>query len=251
MLLFAHMNRNKISALLMFCVVSAGLVGCGEDATTVADAGMNMDARGSTFFDSSVKDAPITPHDATTDSLANKDTAATDAQIVTGDAGSSTDAANDSGSGDAAPASCAIGTAQNSATSGTLNLFGEVVYFNDGAALPTGTYEAAYLGGCMKYASSQGWAVHAYPEPSLGWYVVGETNATRLAHLPGAVGYDKYPVFDDCVAAGLLVPPVQFQHAGGKIGVWLYDSAYSDNVAGPNGMNPKWKLTQLGVNCDK
>lgn len=40
--------------------------------------------------------------------------------------------------------------------------------------------------------------------------------------------------------------PVDFDFAGGKLGVWLLDSNYGDNLAGEGDRNPKWKLTLLG-----
>jgi hypothetical protein len=43
------------------------------------------------------------------------------------------------------------------------------------------------------------------------------------------------------------VPPEEFQFDGGKLGVWLNDNPYLDNVAGDDGGNPKWQLTLLGT----
>jgi hypothetical protein len=95
--------------------------------------------------------------------------------------------------------------------------------------------------------------VHAYrdtdPNP-LGWYLVGATTNDRVAHLPGTVGYaagsGAYADFEACVAANKALPSVEFDFAGGKLGVWLLDSPYSDNMAGVDGRNPKWQIVRLG-----
>jgi hypothetical protein len=50
----------------------------------------------------------------------------------------------------------------------------------------------------------------------------------------------------DCVAANLALEPVELEFAGGRLGVWLQDSPYSDNLAGVDGRNPSWSLTLLG-----
>lgn len=205
---------------------------CDDEDSKQRDASVYADASGGVTLDAAVDGSPPRGDAGAKDVAA--DGALADAR------------AGDAGAGDAG---CNVGTAQNNATSGTLDLFGAIVYFNNGGSLPAGTYQATYLGGCMKYASDQGWAVHAYAEPGLGWYAVGNSSDQRLAHLPGAVGYSAYPVFADCVAAGLNMPAVQFQHAGGKIGVWLYDTGYGDNLPGPDGNNPKWRLSRLGVAC--
>ena len=80
----------------------------------------------------------------------------------------------------------------------------------------------------------------------------GQALPDKILVLPGTDGYapdaGAYADFDSCVAASLLSPPVMFQHPGGVLGVWLQDSPYTDNTAGPDGGNPRWELTLLG-NC--
>jgi hypothetical protein len=146
---------------------------------------------------------------------------------------------------------CEIGEVQSAGTEQNLDLFGTVVYFADGAELPAGRYRATYLDGCMKYRGGQDWTVHAYAggNPCCGWWFVGNSTDDRIVNPPGTVGYTAangaFATFDECVEANKAVPPLEFDFTGGKLGVWLQDSPYSDNMAGVDGRNPKWQLTLL------
>jgi hypothetical protein len=143
---------------------------------------------------------------------------------------------------------CDFGEASSAGTDEALNLFGEVVYFANGEALPAGHYRIQYIDGCMQYSSGQAWAVHAYADGSVGWWFVGESTADRVVMPPGTVTYSTFATFDECVAANLLLPASEFDFAGGKLGVWLADSPYSDNLAGVDNRNPKWSLVR--VDCE-
>jgi len=158
------------------------------------------------------------------------------------------------GGDDSKPAdTCALGTATSLAAPGSLDLFGTPAYFSSGDALPAGRYRITYVDGCMKYSSSQAWTIHAYDAAGAPakWWLVGATTADLLRLPPGTVGYattnGAFAVFADCVAANQLLPPEEFDFAGGKLGVWLQDSPYSDNLAGEGGKNPTWKLEKLGA----
>jgi hypothetical protein len=130
------------------------------------------------------------------------------------------------------------------------DVFGQVRYFAGGSTLPAGHYRVTYIDGCMKYSSGQGWTVQAYgpgsPAGSDAWWLVGSTTAAKIIMPPGTVGYlvgeGAYASFDDCVTANLELPPVEFDFEGGKIGLWVEDSPYSDNVPGPGGRSPTWHL---------
>jgi hypothetical protein len=166
----------------------------------------------------------------------------------------SVDAGTDAGVADAGvDGGCNFGAAESLAAPGMLDLFGQVAYFGDGGALPVGRYRVTYVDGCMKYSSSQDWTIHAYSSGSIAWWLVGRTTNDKFGLPPGTSGYSTatgaFAVFDDCVAANLLLPPMEFEHDGGPIGIWLQDSPYSDNVAGLNGRNPAWSLTGLNVTC--
>jgi hypothetical protein len=155
-------------------------------------------------------------------------------------------APSDDRSDDGPPTSCNPGFA----TSQSGDPFGQIVDFDNGAALPAGHYRVQYVDGCMKYSAAQDWAVQAYADGSDAFWLVGATSADRIMILPGTVGFmvgsGGFATFDECVAANLALPPVRFDFAGGPLGVWLSDSPYSDNIAGADGRNPKWSLTFLG-----
>jgi hypothetical protein len=154
---------------------------------------------------------------------------------------------------DAGNGLCALGSAGSVATTQSLNLFGQTVYFEDGGALPAGTYRIAYRDGCMKYGTNQGWACNGAQWLSDGWYVVGATTSDRITPAPctwatnplSTTSDGMFASFDDCVDASLAVPPIDFAFDGGPIGVWLSDYPYSDNTPGESGRNPKFSLTLL------
>jgi hypothetical protein len=154
----------------------------------------------------------------------------------------------DAGSPDAG---CGLGTAASLASPGNLNLFGEIAYFNDAGVLAPGHYAVQYVDGCMKYGGGQDWTIHAYADGHIAWWLVGATSSQRYLEPPGTSGYSvatgAYAAFGDCVAANLLLPPLEFDFDGGVLGVWLLDSPYSDNMAGEGGRNPAWSLSRRGA----
>jgi hypothetical protein len=144
-----------------------------------------------------------------------------------------------------------IGDASSDATANDLSLFGTPVFFDGGQTLPAGTYEVTYLDGCIHYGSGQGWTVNAYDAGGCcNWWLIGATTSDQRLVLPGTIGWQAgagaFNDFEECVAASLVVPPVTFEHAGGPLGIWLRDSPYSDNSAGLDGRNPKWRLRRVG-----
>jgi hypothetical protein len=152
--------------------------------------------------------------------------------------------------GGAADAGCVIGEASSFATDGDLDLFGQIVYFAKGESLPPGQYQVSYVDGCMKYNAAQGWAVHAFaPGSNFNWWLVGETSSDRVVAPPGTIGFrvgaGGFEDFEACVMANRALDPITFDFAGGRLGVWLQDSPYQDNVTGLNNRNPKWKLSRL------
>jgi len=153
--------------------------------------------------------------------------------------------------GAAGESNCELGEVSSTGTNQNLDLFGSIVYFADGIELPAGRYRITYLDGCMKYSAAQDWAVHAYAgaEPD-GWWFVGKDQTQKVVVPPGTVGFlvsnGGFSTFEQCVAANLALPPLEFDFAGGKLGAWLQDYPYTDNLAGEDERNPKWKLTLLG-----
>ncbi len=157
------------------------------------------------------------------------------------------DAATDS-------STCTIGEVTSEATASNLSLFGTPVYFNNGNSLPAGTYRITYVDGCMKYGGGQGWTVNAYAGGCCSWWLIGESTSEKKLVPPGTIGYavgsGAYASFTDCEAASRQTPAQEFAHTGGRLGVWLQDSPYTDNLAGENGRNPRWRLVRLGACVD-
>ncbi|MBL8921460.1 MAG: hypothetical protein JNJ54_21550 [Myxococcaceae bacterium] len=145
---------------------------------------------------------------------------------------------------------CDFGTARSTATTSTLDLFGQTVFFNNGAALPAGRYSLRYTDGCMKYASDQGWTIHAYADGRSAWWLVGATPSSTIVMPPGTVGFaagsGAFSAFTDCVVANRALATKEFDFAGGVLGIWLRDMPYADNIVGEGGRNPSWQLTTVG-----
>ncbi len=140
--------------------------------------------------------------------------------------------------------SCNLGTV-------TGDPFGRAFLFGDGARLPAGHYRATFVDGCMKYNGSQGWTVNAYglsrPDRSFHWWFVTDGHNLEAVLPPGNVGFrlgeGGFASFDECVDASRGLPPVDiWLPDGGTLGVWLEDSPYGDNLPGPSGRSPTWKL---------
>jgi hypothetical protein len=176
----------------------------------------------------------VVGHDASTMDAAPD---AHDASIDVHDAGIDVhDASTDEAS---VPPLCDYGTLVSDA-------FGATVGWNGGAALPAGHYRVTYTDGCMKYSSGQDWTVNAYANGPDTLYVV-TANDAAVAPAPGTVGFfanqGAFASFDDCVAANQSDAPLEFDFAGGMLGLWLSDSPYTDNVAGESGRNPTYRLS--------
>jgi hypothetical protein len=124
--------------------------------------------------------------------------------------------------------------------------FGATAFWNGGAPLPAGHYRVTYVDGCMKYSSSQGWTINAYANGPDTLYVVQAANAP-IAPAPGTIGFfvnqGAFAAFDACVAANQNDAPLEFDWAGGPIGLWLEDAPYTDNVGGENGRDPTYRLS--------
>jgi hypothetical protein len=127
----------------------------------------------------------------------------------------------------------------------TSDINGGIVYFAGGAALPSRRYRVTYFDGCMKFGAPVNWTVHNFIGSS--WFLVRNSSTDALGTLPGTAGIG-YPVFDDCVTANRALAPLDIDFQGGKLGVWLSDSPYDDNIAGENGQNPRWCLKALNAN---
>jgi hypothetical protein len=132
-----------------------------------------------------------------------------------------------------------------------------------GASLPAGRYRAQWIDGCMKWAyggPSFGWDVND-PPPGVfggpiamdpGYCLLVDAQNAFVAALPGLTGSaadsgtNDYP---SCVAANEGIPSVDFDFAGGKLGVIANDLAAGDNTTGESagGVSPTWRITLLSA----
>ena len=132
------------------------------------------------------------------------------------------------------------------------DIFGGVARFAGGQILPAGRYRVEYVDGCLKYSGSQGWSLNAYADGHDGWWLVGETTADRIVMLPGTVGFivgaGGFSTFGACVAENRTRAPIEFTFRGGRLGVWLADEPYDDNLSGEDRRNPTWRLIKLSSN---
>jgi hypothetical protein len=139
----------------------------------------------------------------------------------------------------------------------TRDPLGEVTWFNEGLPVPPGRYSVRYLDGCMKFSGTNdfGWTVQGLASgPCCDWWLVGENAADRRLRLPA--GKDAETIaqgasvdFASCVAANQAAPAATYMHRGGKLGIWLKDITYGDNVVGESGRNPRWELSG-DVTCE-
>jgi hypothetical protein len=167
-----------------------------------------------------------------------------EASVASADAATTPPDASESETGDG----CTLGEAGSFATDDSLDLFGQTTYFAKSATLPAGRYRVSYVDGCMKYSVFLPWTVNQSSPPT-GWWLVGTSTSDKIAPLPGVASTDFLGSFEACVSASKSVPAVEFDFGGGKLGLWLDDAPYQDNMAGENGRNPKWQLTLLVKEC--
>ncbi len=162
---------------------------------------------------------------------------------------------------DAGPPTCDLGTAANLDAVTNPFLFNQVVAFAGGDELAAGTYRLTYLDGCIKYGPGLWWSVHGRAGGDATWWLVSASAADGLILLPGTVGMlpgtagptgdrNGFERFDDCVTANQQLDPVLYEHAGGRLGIYLTDIDYGDNQSGEGGRNPKWRLEYLGPCSD-
>jgi hypothetical protein len=113
-----------------------------------------------------------------------------------------------------------------------------IVYYAGGAPLPRGRYRVSYVKGCFSCCVTL----------LDNFWLVGEDIFSLIATLPGgsAEGLDIPPVAS-CPVVNAPYPELEFEFAGGKLGVWLSDAVAIENIDGDGegGPNPTWRLTLL------
>jgi hypothetical protein len=127
-------------------------------------------------------------------------------------------------------------------------------YFAGGAPLPAGRYRLTYVDGCYTIGDPAvyGWAVHFLKASGLGCSLIG-ADAKPLMFTPGIEGITIPPALDTyahCVAANCKEPPLDFDFAGGKLGLLRNGGtpfAEFDDLDGTTagGRNPTFRLTRL------
>jgi hypothetical protein len=107
----------------------------------------------------------------------------------------------------------------------TVKLIDEQQYFAGGADLPAGRYRLTYLDGCFCYGepvATIGWTVHASKAAGFGCFLIG-ADGIPLMPTPGTDGFTvdagAFETYAKCVAANCNQPPLEFDHAGGKLGI--------------------------------
>lgn len=117
-------------------------------------------------------------------------------------------------------------------------------FFADGDDLPAGRYGVEWVDGCVRYDPLiYFWSVNGSFNFEY-WIIGGSTN--ELLHL-APVPEDLFgqATFDECIALSAMAPPVAFDFAGGKLGMFNNDFKPDDNTPGEGGRNPTFKLTRL------
>jgi hypothetical protein len=107
----------------------------------------------------------------------------------------------------------------------TVKLIDQQQYFAGGADLPAGRYRLTYLDGCFNYGipvATYGWTVHASKAAGFGCALIG-ANGMTLIPTPGTEGLTvdagAFETYAKCVAANCNQAPLDFDFAGGKLGV--------------------------------
>jgi hypothetical protein len=131
-----------------------------------------------------------------------------------------------------------------------------VRYFAGGAALPAGRYRLTYVDGCNTYGIGIGWTVHG-GRTVLGVFscsLIGD-DGNAFAFTPGTelypdAGIGEVYVYADCVAANCSQAPLDFDFAGGRLGI-LRDGGgvlgAIDDLGGEyeGGRSPTFRLSLL------
>jgi hypothetical protein len=106
----------------------------------------------------------------------------------------------------------------------TVKLIDQQQYFAGGADLSAGRYRLAYVDGCFSYGDPTiwGWNVHFTKAAGFGCWLIGADGMT-LMPTPGTDGLTvdtgSFETYAKCVAANCSQAPLDFDFAGGKLGV--------------------------------
>lgn len=111
-------------------------------------------------------------------------------------------------------------------------------YFNSGASWPSGIYRVTYIEGALRYNEMFDWGLN---DSALHRFTILYNDGAAEAIAP-SLDYQKLAsqVAIEVHNAGQFV---EFTHTGGKIGVFLEDFPYSDNV--PGSPTPIFRLSKV------
>jgi hypothetical protein len=125
-----------------------------------------------------------------------------------------------------------------------MNNKGQTNWFGQGASYPAGVYQISATGWythwnpvpsvlmCLDTGHDQEARMYAWSDRGNDYPYAGVSNADRLGmHL--TYGTIDSPLCAIRVSDGVL----QFNHPGGKIGLWDNDNNYPDNTTIPDGKN--------------
>lgn len=131
--------------------------------------------------------------------------------------------------------------------------------FAAGASMPAGRYRVTYVDGCRRFEPNGGWTVHGSALTISGtsacWVVDG--TGAQIVMAPGTAGflagegfepYGAFATYPECVAANCALAPVDFDFAGGTLG--LLDTGDTNPVddergEAAGGRSPTYRLTRL------
>jgi hypothetical protein len=161
-----------------------------------------------------------------------------------------------------ASAVCHLGNGVTLPEDKTVDLAGNLQLFVGGATLPAGRYRLSYVDGCNIYS-----VLGTKSVSGKGNCALVDENGAYIADTPGTValvpvgvisladGYliPAYSTYDECVAANCEPPPLDFDFAGGKLGVKSNPPSVDTASLGlvilggesEGGRNPTFRLTRL------
>jgi hypothetical protein len=163
-------------------------------------------------------------------------------------------------------ASCHLSNGATLPEEKTADLSGAVQLFAGGATLPSGKYRLSYVGGCNIFDVNGGWNVQGLSHFStIQSCLLVDDNGMSIANpaltisansvmilLPNNVYIGStYPTYHECVAAYCELPPLEFDFAGGTLGLNCLSVLVSFGVVNDlggqseGGRNPTYRLTRL------
>lgn len=112
-----------------------------------------------------------------------------------------------------------------------------IAWFSSGENFPAGDYKVEYVNGALKYNPSFDWQLNY--SAAHGYYITFN-GGTSIINAPGDTNAYGTQAALEAANAGQFVT---FHHSGGKIGMYLFDDPYGDNLGGDP--NPTFRLYKI------